>query len=485
MRVLLVTKRTRAGSEETSERQTVLDAPEIRLGRGAPMEINLPEIDIDYHHATLTAEEGHLILSAVGENGITAKGKRVHDVVLSPGAEAEIGRYRFSAGAAREGADLVLTMDVLPVQVRAKRPEKRTLAQVLPSRRALSWVLTVVLMGVFLGWPLSEVLTRPVPAPDAVVLSDRVEGEVRRPHLLEAAFSSGPLSKAHAEIGGECSACHYRAFERASTQACLSCHATVQNHAAPADHPMANLDGGECADCHKEHMGGERPVQTASTGCTNCHANLVAVAPTTRLKPISTFLGDHPNFEPAIITEVTTNADGVLTPVLVPRPFPPDTVLQERSGLKFPHNKHMAEDGVALISGRQPLECADCHVTEADGNLMRPIKMERDCGGCHVMEFAPAGTAIALPHADEAGVAEIVKGYFLARVAEGSVTLTPEPSNTFRRRIGGQNHRVQEELTEEWALGQTERELDAIFGIRLCATCHEAEKVEGFATASG
>lgn len=485
MRLILVTERTRPGSDEISRRETVLEGDQIRIGRGSPMEINLSEIDVDYHHANVVADGSGLKLVAVGENGLLAGKARVHDVALSVGTNVAIGRYQFSAEPGRDGADHVLIMKALPAAVARTRPAKRNLVDVLPSRRALAWLLAISILGVFVLWPMSSVLTRTVPPKDQIVISDREKGEVRSPHTIEALWTTGPLSKVHAEIGGECGSCHLRPFEKTTNAACLSCHATTSNHVIPDDHPGAALDNASCSDCHKEHNGGERPVVSASTMCADCHSNLVAIAPQTTLKPLSTFTADHPNFEPSIITAVTRGEDGRLQPTFLPRPFPKDAILQELSGLRFPHDKHMAKDGVALLTGKQPLACNDCHQVEAGGDLMRPIKMERDCGGCHQMAFAPAGTAIALPHADEAGIARIVEDYFLARLQDGAVAVEPTKSDR-RRRLGGQKQKVAgNALTEGWAKEETGRQLDAIFGKTLCATCHEAQKVGDAETASG
>ncbi|MEM8789973.1 MAG: cytochrome c3 family protein [Pseudomonadota bacterium] len=487
MRLILVTERIRPGSDEISRRETVLEGDEIQMGRGSPMEISLPEIDVDYHHASLRAEGGQLKLIAVGDNGIMVGRKKLRDVAFTPGTTARIDRFEFTAEAGRDGADHVLVMKVLAEApgTRAARREKRALSDVLPGKRSLAWMCALTILGAFVLWPMSDVLTRTVPAKDEVVVVHLKDGEKRRPHLMEALWSTGPLSEAHQKMGGECGSCHLRAFEKTTDAACLSCHATTAQHASADDHPNVGLDTGNCSDCHKEHLGGERPVVTTSALCTDCHATAIAAGTGSKLRPISTFTTDHPNFEPEIIKAVVRRPDGKLKPELIPRPFPKDAVLQEKSGLRFPHDKHMAKDGVALLTGRQPLGCADCHSTEADGNLMRPIKMERDCGGCHQLEFAPAGTAISLPHADEAAVAKIVREYFDARVAEGSVTVEPVRKNR-RRRLGGQEQNVGGLLVNaNWAAEETERQLDAIFGLRLCATCHEAQKVADREVASG
>ncbi|MEM9044366.1 MAG: cytochrome c3 family protein [Pseudomonadota bacterium] len=487
MRLILVTERTRPGSDEVSRRETVLQGDEIRMGRGSPMEISLPEIDVDYHHASVVAEGGQVKLAAVGDNGIMLGKKEVHDVVLAPGTTARIDKFEFTAEPGRDGADHVLVMKVLAEAPgrRVARKQKRALADVLPGKRPLAWVFMLAILGAFVLWPMSDVLTRTVPAKDEVVVTVLKEGEKRNPHPMEALWSTGPLSKAHQNMGGDCSGCHLRPFEQTTAAACFSCHADLTRHADPEQFPDMQLGGNKCSNCHKEHLGGDVPTQTEAATCTNCHANEIAGVKNQNLKPLSSFVVDHPNFQPEIIASVSRGPDGKLKPELIPRPFPQGTVLQEKSGLRFPHDKHMAKDGVALLTGKQPLGCSDCHSTEADGNLMRPIKMERDCGGCHQLEFAPAQVAISLPHADEAGIAEIVRGYFNDRVAEGSVVVKAENTNR-RRRLGGQDTNVGGLLANaEWAAEQTERQLDAIFGIRLCATCHEAQKVGDAQTASG
>lgn len=485
MRILLVTQRTRAGSDETSRRETVLDHDPVRIGRGGPMEITLTEIDVDYHHATVTAEGGQLKVSAVGENGLIQNGKRVHDAILTPGASVEVGRHRFTAEAGRDGADHVLIMEVLAAAPAKVKRERKALSDVLPSRRAVAWLFALIILGGLVLWPLSHSLTRQQAAEGEIVVANVSTDEVRAPHPVEALWSPGPMSEVHAGIGGDCGACHKKAFEQVTATACLTCHAETEHHAVIEGHDIDAFDNIRCAECHKEHNGGKRPVETATLLCTTCHANLAEIAPDTGARPVGSFVSAHPNFEPAIVTEVKRGPDGTLQSVIVPRPFPKDAVLQEISGLKFPHEKHLSKDGVVLTSGRQRLECADCHQIEADGDLMRPIKMERDCGGCHRMEFAPAGTAIGLPHADEAGIARAVREYFETRAAEGNVTLVTEQPRR-RRRLGGKATAVPaQQLDANWVEEQTQAELDSIFGKRLCANCHEAQKVGDPEIASG
>jgi predicted CXXCH cytochrome family protein len=190
----------------------------------------------------------------------------------------------------------------------------------------------------------------------------------------------------------------------------------------------------------------------------------------------------------AVIVGVDQAEDGTLTPQIERVPFDPKNPPQEGSGLKFPHAKHLVEGGVNAPAGNQQLQCADCHQQEPGGKLMRPIKFDRDCSGCHRMIFNAAGIERDLPHAAEDEVARIVRDYFISAALEGGVEneRAPEPVKRKRkRRIAGQNtneSRV-EALTDndraiaiEWAKNEATLQMDAIFGTRLCGTCHEARK---------
>jgi len=104
------------------------------------------------------------------------------------------------------------------------------------------------------------------------------------------------------------------------------------------------------------------------------------------------------------------------------------------------------------------------------------------------MIFNAAGTERELPHAAEDEVARIVRDYFIAAALEGGVEneRAPEPVKRKRkRRIAGQNtneSRVEalsdndRSIAIEWAKNEAVLQMDAIFGTRLCGTCHEAQK---------
>lgn len=491
MKVLLVTLRKRAGSDDVSRRETLLEADQIRIGRGVAMEINLPDIDVDFHHASLQGSGGQLTMAAASDSGVMVGKKSQQQVQMGSGEEVRIGKFRFKSEPGRDGADFVLVMEEDAAAVgkrRSRKGTKRRLEEVLPSRRLLGWVCSLVIIGVFFAWPMSKVLTREAPSDDAVVVEGMARTDVPDPSVMEVAWSSGPISESHAMIQDDCGACHQRPFEMTTNNACLACHARTENHADIAKHPAVSLDQTRCASCHKEHNGGLAPTDTASVACSNCHSDIKSVSAESQMGNITGFATDHVPFKMAVVVGVSQGDDGVLTPQIERVPFDPKNPPQEGSGLKFPHAKHLVEGGVNAPGGNQQLQCADCHQQEPGGKLMRPIKFNRDCADCHRMIFNAAGTERELPHAAEDEVARIVRDYFIAAALEGGVEneRAPEPVKRKRkRRIAGQNtneSRVEalsdndRSIAIEWAKNEAVLQMDAIFGTRLCGTCHEAQK---------
>ena len=488
MKLLLVTIRKRAGSDEVSRRESLLQGQEIHIGRAVSMEICLPDIGVDYQHATVEMQGGTLMMKATGAGGIQVGGKDQDAADLGANT-VTIGRYSFRGEPGRDGADAVLVMEEAPAveAPRHKRKGKRDLEQVLPSRRLLAWVFSLAIIGVFLAWPMSDVLTREAPTTDAVVVDGMARTDVPKPTPMEIAWTSGPISKAHSMIENDCAACHQRPFEMTTNNACLACHATTQNHADTQQHPALALENQRCASCHKEHNGGEEPTAVAELACFQCHSDIKAFSPNAELDNITDFDVDHPPFKLALVS-VVEQADGRIMPQVQRVPFLPGKPLVEQSGLKFPHNKHLVAGGLRSPTGKEQLQCASCHQIEPGGMLMRPIDMERDCARCHQMTFNAAGIERTLPHADEDEVARVLENYFIAAALEGGVTTETAPAvvkRKRRRRIAGQNTaetRVAA-LTDndrgaaiEWAKKEALIQMDTIFGVRLCGNCHEAQK---------
>ena len=500
MRLSLVTIKRRPDSDDVSRRETLLEGSELRVGRGADVDVNLPDVNVAYHHASLTETAEGLVLTAVGGSVIEVNGAPVESVVMQPGVSARIGMYELQSENAPDHADRAIALSKLDVEDVAVSELPQQIVQTLPSRRRLSWLAVIAVLALFVVWPLTDILQRGAPDPDEIIVQGMTpasEQQVEMSQLaietglapvlggstgytpMEAAWLSGPMSRAHAGLAEDCGACHLRPFEMTTNESCLSCHAEVAQHGDVAKHPVLELDNFRCAACHKEHVGGEAPIERASTICTDCHLNLDSMSPETTLLNVGDFGTAHPQFRPTLVTGVES-VDGALTPITVRAPLDAEYPLKEGSGLKFPHNVHLNKDGVRGLGRASDrtweMGCDSCHVAEADGSLMRPIEMERDCGYCHELTFQPDNIDILreLPHAKAAQVSEIVHDYYSARVLEGGVTVPGAPEGA-RRRPGTNLSDEDRAQSLQWASQQAENELKAIMETRLCGDCHIAQ----------
>jgi len=107
-------------------------------------------------------------------------------------------------------------------------------------------------------------------------------------------YSSGRLSRAHAVLEKECSACHLSAPQahsaKAADNACLACHDGPTHH--PSQIPAPN-----CATCHAEHRGAANLSAVSDQACAGCHADLKrGHTDTPFVAQINSFGKGHPEF---------------------------------------------------------------------------------------------------------------------------------------------------------------------------------------------
>lgn len=108
------------------------------------------------------------------------------------------------------------------------------------------------------------------------------------------AYSNGRLSRAHAVLEKECTACHVRqagAFSaKAEDDACLACHDGPIHHSSQIPAPS-------CATCHSEHRGTANLSVVRDRACAGCHADLKSSQPDTRYAAqIRSLENGHPEF---------------------------------------------------------------------------------------------------------------------------------------------------------------------------------------------
>ena len=250
-----------------------------------------------------------------------------------------------------------------------------------PLKRAKLWI-SLVLFLLALFWIAEKSLSRD-------------------PHV----YSSGRLSRAHAVLEKECSACHLRQAEtfsaRAADSACLACHDGPAHHSSQIPAP-------NCAPCHAEHRGPAILSAVSDNACAGCHADLKSSLPDTRyVAKIYSFEQVHPEF--AALRSVT----GV--PVSDP------------ATIKLNHAIHMKPIRRGPNGTLMNLECGNCHrpaaaapdlalsdakyrtaaVSYKDSDeflpasieslkppkpitgreLMAPVKFAESCAACHLLTF--------------------------------------------------------------------------------------------------
>jgi predicted CXXCH cytochrome family protein len=232
------------------------------------------------------------------------------------------------------------------------------------------------------------------------------------------AYSSGPMSHAHAVFGKECSNCHANmvagirlaAFKNNATDsACLACHQAPSHHADQAFTPT-------CASCHTEHTGAVKLAMVADQNCVQCHADLKTRHGAPRFeKTVTDFNNGHPEF--AALRGARRDAGTIaLNHVLHMRP------------IDGPH-------------GKVQLECGDCHrfaaeagspwrfaektfdpaklasTISADADYMLPPTYERTCAACHELRFDPR-VKDSVPHDKP----EMVRAFMLERFKQLSLS---------------------------------------------------------------
>jgi len=221
-------------------------------------------------------------------------------------------------------------------------------------------------------------------------------------------YSSGRMSRSHAVLEKECSACHLQqasAFSaKAADSACLDCHD------GPIHHAVSPIGGKHlaCAECHTEHRGRINISAASDQACASCHADLTGEpGPPRYAAHIRSFADGHPEFT-------------ALRPVAAVPARSPGTI-------KLNHAIHMKPVRRGPNGPIVNLECGDCHrpatvntrwnyadaayvsasVTYTDKEelvpvnaeilgsrrpssgreLMAPVKFATACAACHLLTF--------------------------------------------------------------------------------------------------
>jgi hypothetical protein len=400
----------------------------LKIGRDPDSDIRLNDLAVALHHATLE----QLSASRVGvsaEAGLTLEidgsVTQFGQIDTTAGGTIKIGPFRLRVLPQEMGSDDV-AIDVERADMEEAEDKFDTrrfaLASVMPGKRPIAWTLAIVVLGMFLAWPIW-----------AFYSQQREEAQYAQAFHGDRLWLSGSLSSGHAALANNCRACHVQPFVSVRDQSCTACHTQVHDHAdlrrlaqarpdlgtwgrfQLAVQETLGLDAGRCVDCHTEHEGPQEIPPTPQQFCADCHTDLDARLRDTQLGDASDFERQHPEFQPAVLISWNGEQPRMQRVGLNQRP-------REMSNLKFPHALHLDRAGGVAQMGRrlapshgfgQQLECRDCHVPTPDGVRFQPPDMEGDCGMCHSLAFETiGGTVRTLRHGEPQQVAADINAFY-------------------------------------------------------------------------
>ena len=439
---------------------------ELRIGRGTDSNVYLPDPRIRFLHAVIkNSADGKLHIDGEGVP-LNINGALETSAKLRYGARVMVGPYEINIEApyfdSKLGEhDFVLTTELVQplvdVKTEIKMHSKTSLRATSLSKRQLALVLSVLVGVVFMVLPVIK-----------AVKPAWLGGVAHWPIGADESWNPGTLSAAHQSFGKQCNECHELPFQHVQDTACKNCHRTIGAHVAANGLQQAMFGQVRCAECHREHKGLQGLVRSDSSLCVDCHGGIKAKNVDTKLADIHDFATDHPPF-------ALTFKTGPM-PTDVQRLTQTDTTkLTEKSGLKFPHEMHLADTGVKGPDGRVVMECKNCHTPDEAGVRFKPVSMQAHCQQCHRLEFEPAITSRQAPHAPVQQLLTMLREFY-AGVALGQTRIDVVSDNGLLRRPGQSSVNITQTRAADWARAQADRIAAELIEVRACNACHVVER---------
>ena len=481
MRVLVrhITRKSQAG---TGHADRSVDADSLTIGRGADADVFIQDLHVALHHAVLRrVSSGRFTVQARTPSGVKINGSTTQTGIVRIGDTIGVGLSTLRLQKGDREHDLA-------IEVEEARPSGSDQAESGATslhaaglrRRRWAWALFLVVLAVGLGLPVAEIYRE---AADRRAATGDGAGGARMPAsaawLVEGGdriWDSGRMSQPHRFFGEDCAQCHRQPFQRVTNAACADCHENQPHHADDgALMRTSGLSDRRCASCHVEHSGTEALRAADADLCADCHAEPGANMPDSDLQVVSGF-GErrHPPFRVRLVSLSEAGEPQWQRLVM-------DGPLSEDSGLFFPHDAHLVEEGVQSPDGKERLACADCHRPGPAGVTMQPVRFERDCQDCHRLDFEPEAPDRQLPHGRPDLVLDMLEEFY-ARVALAGGFDRPDaevdPPDVVER-----ERTASDELDEggrraalAWAQEQAQVVATEMFEYRACRTCHEVTR---------
>lgn len=469
---VLVQHLTRRRSGAVVSRDEELSCEHLRFGRGTGNEVELTDHRVLLQECALHLRPGGLFLETMPQSTVLMDGKVAASAPVKPGTILGIGPYEVVVAEPPEGKDLAVTVELVreadDTLAMLKARSTTTLAAAGMGRRRASWGLSLLVLALFLVWPVAQFFSDPPGDTTArTPVQDMPAAHRLWPVKADLAWNSGEISGPHKFIAEDCSACHKKPFEQVTDTACVACHTTIEHHVDPVKFAgLHAVTTASCQSCHKEHRGPQHIVRQDQAFCADCHDDLKSQAPDTVLLNAGDFGSDHPEFHPSVVVDGETGERERLALDAANWPV-------ERSNLRFPHDTHLKPEGIRFPGEEafKVLQCADCHVADAGGIGLRPIDMERNCASCHQLRFEPDAPNRFLPHGDLDAALMTIREFYSDLALRGGAE-APDAPSSFRRMPGQPMTREERLAALAWA-DQRAEQAAAYAARSVCGVCHE------------
>ena len=198
----------------------------LKVGRDPDCDIRLNDLAVALHHATIEQVSATRVgVSAEMGMSIEIDGSNTQfgQIDLAIGGTVKIGPFLLRIMPPELGGeDVPIVIQRADADAVSDKFDTRRFAlqSVMPGKRLMAWTLTLIVLAIFLVWPIVSFYQNRDQA-------DRMAGGFHADSL----WTTGALSQSHAALGSNCQACHVRPFEPVQDNACKACHVNIHDHA--------------------------------------------------------------------------------------------------------------------------------------------------------------------------------------------------------------------------------------------------------------
>jgi hypothetical protein len=289
---------------------------------------------------------------------------------------------------------------------------------------------------------------------------------------------AGPLSTAHASFQNDCAQCHTQSLTPLARLAHGDSVPAVPNDACKVCHDGGPHYGtlGDCATCHREHLGKPELARVPDGHCTICHSNLSQFHGSGKLENTTASGTDDELGRGKLLPHIRMENVSAFTKQGHPEFRILKTSARDAAQLRFNHAVHLelnlralkdkGAHGLDRFGSR--LECESCHQPDAERRYMKPIQYEDHCAACHplgvllVGRFADPKAAAAAdvfrrrpaPHDKPEVVRAVMRERFLEFARASPSALDEHAPVEPERPIPGRSLREVTEAELLWVKGQ-------------------------------